>query len=130
MLLLAGPFKEFFDAAHVDYPGAETFKFSYEPEGAAIGSELAGFDRAIAKVDDVVLCVANEAGMDFAERAYKAGKRVAILSVQSPAPLSRAPWAEASVAVYSYSRDSLMAGIAVLAGKAQAQGRLPLRLPK
>lgn len=129
-LLLAGPFKDFFDAALADYPGAQTFKFSYEPESAAMGSELAGFDRAIAKADGVILCVANEAGMDFAERAHKAGKRVAILSVQSPAPLSRAPWAEASVAAYSYSRDSLVAGMAVLAGKTQAQGRLPLRLPK
>jgi hypothetical protein len=30
--------------------------------------------------------------------------------------------------VYSYSRYSMLAGIAVLAGKAQAQGRLPLHL--
>ncbi len=129
-LLLAGPFKEFFDAARVDYPGAGTFRFSYEPEGAAVGSELAAFARDLAGVDAVVVCVANEAGMDFAERAHEAGKRVAILSVQSPAPLARAPWAEASVAVYSYSSDSIRAGIAVLAGKAQAQGRLPLHLPE
>ncbi len=128
--LLAGPFQEFFDAALVEYPEARTFHFSYGPELAALGSELSAFDRALAGVDDVVLCVANEAGMDFAERAHEAGKRVAILSVQSPAPLSRAPWAEASVAVYSYSRDSIAAGIAVLAGKAQAQGTLPLRLPR
>jgi beta-N-acetylhexosaminidase len=127
-LLLAGPLKDFFDAARRDYPGAGTFRFSYEPEGAALGSELAAFDRALFGADAVIVCVANEAGMDFAERAHKAGKRVAILSVQSPAPLARAAWAEASVAVYSYSGDSLRAGIAVLAGKASAQGRLPLHL--
>ena len=127
-ILIAGPFKEFFDAALPDYPGAGTFRFSYEPEGAAIGSELAAFGRALGGVDAVVVCVANEAGMDFAERAHEAGKRVAILSVQSPAPMTRASWADASVAVYSYSRYSMQAGIAVLAGKAQAQGRLPLHL--
>jgi hypothetical protein len=55
---------------------------------------------------------------------------VAIVSAQSPAPLSRAPWAEAAVAVYSFSRESLRAGIAVLSGKEKAQGKLPLRLPK
>ena len=129
-LLVAGPFKDFFDAALGAYPGAGIFHFSYEPEGAALGSEMAAFDRALAEVDAVIICVANAAGMDFAQRAHEAGKRVAILSAQSPAPLSRAPWADASVAVYSYSRESISAGIAVLAGETQAQGTLPLRLPK
>jgi len=129
-LLLAGPFKDFFDAALEAYPGAETFRFSYEPEGAALGSEMRAFDHALSGADAVIVCVANEAGMDFAERAHGGGKRVAILSAQSPAPLSRAPWAGACVAVYSYSRESLRAGVAVLSGKALAQGTLPLRLPK
>jgi beta-N-acetylhexosaminidase len=129
-LVVAGPFKEFFDVALAAYPGAQAFRFSYEPEGAALPAEVADFDLALKVADEVLVCVANGAGMDFAVRAHEAGKRVAILSAQSPAPLSRAPWADAAVAVYSYSRESLRAGIAVLAGKAQAQGRLPLRLPK
>ena len=129
-LLLAGPFKDFFDAALEAFPGAETFRFSYEPEGAAIGTEMRAFDHALTGADAVIVCVANEAGMDFAERAHGRGKRVAILSAQSPAPLSRAPWAGASVAVYSYSRESLRAGVSVLSGKTSAQGTLPLRLPK
>jgi beta-N-acetylhexosaminidase len=129
-ILVASPFKEFFDTALEYYPGAESFHFSYEPAGAAGPAELRAFDRALASADAVILCVANEAGMDFAERAHEAGKRIAIISAQSPAPLARAPWSEASVAVYSYSRESLRAGLAVLAGKAQAQGTLPLRLEK
>jgi beta-N-acetylhexosaminidase len=129
-LLIAAPFKEFFDIALEAYPGAGSFHFSYVPEGAALPAELGGFERALAGVDAVLVCVANASGMDFAERAHAAGKRVAIVSAQSPAPLSRAPWAEASVAVYSYSLESLRAGIAVLSGRALAQGRLPLRLPK
>jgi beta-N-acetylhexosaminidase len=129
-ILVASPFKEFYDEALGCYPQASFFRFSYEPAARAQGSELRDFDRALASADAVIICVANEAGMDFAERAHAAGKRVAILSAQSPAPLSRAPWAEASIAVYSYSRESLRAGLAVLSGRAQAQGRLPLRLPK
>jgi beta-N-acetylhexosaminidase len=128
--LLASSFKDFFDAALEAYPGARTFRFSHEPEVYARASELADFERALAGADAVVICVANEAGMDFAERAHTAGKRVAIVSAQSPAPLSRAPWAEAAVAVYSFSRESLRAGVAVLTGAASAQGRLPLRLPQ
>ena len=129
-VLVAAPFKDFFDAALEAYPGSRIFHFSFEPEGSALASELRGFERALSGVDSVILCVANEAGMDFAQAAHEAGKKVAIVSAQSPAPLSRAKWAEASVAVYSYSRESLRAGIAVLAGKARAQGRLPLSLPK
>ena len=128
-LLVAGPFQAFDEEAGAAYPGARTFRFSYEPEGAALRAELEAFDRAISKADDVILCVANEAGMDFALRAHDAGKRVAIVSAQSPAPLSRAPWADAVVAVYSYSRQSLRMGISVLSGKEKAQGSLPLRLP-
>jgi beta-N-acetylhexosaminidase len=129
-LLAAGPFKDFFDAVLEAYPSAATFRFSYEPARAALRSEIWDFDRSLAGVESVIVCVANGAGMDFAERAHAAGKRVAIVSVQSPAPLSRAPWAEAAVAVYSYSGESLRAGVAVLSGKAPAQGELPLRLPQ
>jgi beta-N-acetylhexosaminidase len=129
-LLIAGPYPEFEEEALAVYPRAKVFRFSPRPENSALRSELAAFDAAIAKADEVLICVASEAGMDFAERAHWAGKRVALVSAQSPAPLSRAPWAEAAVAVYSYSRQSLRAALAVLAGKEEAQGSLPLRLPK
>ena len=129
-LLVAGPFRDFLEAATEAYPAAASFRFSYEPEGAALPSELKSFDLALSGADSVLVCVANQAGMDFALRAHEAGKRVAILSAQSPAPLAQAPWAEPAVAVYSYSRESLCAGLAVLTGKAKAQGELPLRLPK
>jgi beta-N-acetylhexosaminidase len=129
-VLVAGPFQEFTDVALEAYPRARTFRFAFAPEGAALASELKAFGLELEGADAVVICVANEAGMDFAERAHAAGKRVGIVSAQAPAPLSRASWAEASVAVYSYSRESLRAGIAVLSGRAKAQGKLPLRLPK
>jgi beta-N-acetylhexosaminidase len=129
-LIIASPFKEFLEEALAAYPSGTAFHFSYEPASAALPAELAAFDLALAGSSDVIICVSNGAGMDFAVRAHEAGKRVAIVSAQSPAPLSRAPWADAAVAVYSFSRESLRAGIAVLSGKEKAQGKLPLRLPK
>jgi beta-N-acetylhexosaminidase len=129
-LLVAGPFDEFLDAAAAAYPGCGSFRFSYEPSSTAVPAELASFDKALSSADSVLVCAANEAGMDFAVRAHEAGKEVALLSAQSPAPLSRSPWAEAEVAVYSYSRESLRAGVDVLSGKAQAQGKLPLKALK
>jgi beta-N-acetylhexosaminidase len=127
-LLVAGPFADFLAAGTDAYPGAATLKFSYKPEDAASSAELEGFGRALRGVESVVVCVANQAGMDFAELAGRLGRRVAVVSVQSPAPLSRASWAAASVAVYGYSPESLRAAFDVLTGKEPAQGRLPVKL--
>jgi beta-N-acetylhexosaminidase len=127
-VLVASPLKDFAAAALEAFPGAASFRFSYAPEGAAQAGELASFDAALAGCSAAVVCVANQAGMDFAQRAHDAGKAVAIVSAQSPAPLARAAWAEAAVAVYACSPQSLRAGIDVLTGKAAAQGRLPVKL--
>jgi beta-N-acetylhexosaminidase len=129
-ILVASPLKEFSTAALEAYPGAASFRFSYSPEGAALSGELAAFDAALAGCSAAVVCVANQAGMDFAQRAHDAGKGVAIVSAQSPAPLARAKWAEAAVAVYGCSPESLRAGLDVLTGKAAAQGRLPVKLSR
>lgn len=129
-LLLAGPFQDFLAAGTAAYPGAASYRFSWHPDSGALPAELDEFERLLPGASSVLVCVANAAGMDFAERAHAAGKRVAILSVQSPAPLSRASWAEAAVAVYGYSRESIQAGIDVLSGAATAQGRLPIVLGK
>ncbi len=129
-ILVASPLKEFSAAALDRYPGAALFRYSYAPEDAALPEELAAFEAELGRCDAVIACVANEAGLDFARRARDAGKRVAIVSAQSPAPLARAPWAEAAVAVYGRSRESLRAALAVLSGKASAQGRLPVKLAR
>ncbi|MDA8424585.1 MAG: glycoside hydrolase family 3 protein [Treponema sp.] len=125
-ILVAGPFPEFAQAALAVYPGARSFGFSFFPESAARPAELAAFDRAAAGCDTVLICVANQAGMDFAERAHLEGKKVGIISVQSPAPLERVPWASAAVAVYGFSPESLKAGLAVLTGAEPSEGRMPI----
>ncbi|MBL8967358.1 MAG: hypothetical protein JNG85_10125, partial [Spirochaetaceae bacterium] len=104
-------------------------KFSYRPESAALPAELAAFEKAIAGADSVLVCAANEAGMDFYVRARERGKRVAVVSAFSPAPLSRCGSGEAAVAVFGNSKACLEAGIAALVGKEPAKGRLPLELP-
>lgn len=127
-VLVAGPFADFIAAGKAAYPNAASYKFSYKPESAALGAEMEAFERSLDGVTAVVICVANQAGMDFATRAKELGCRVAIVSVQSPAPLERASWAAASVAVYGYSPESLRAGLDVLTGREPAQGKLPVKL--
>ena len=127
-ILVAAPFGDFISAALAAYPGSASYRFSFHPDGAALPEELAAFDRAAAGCAAVVLCAPNDAGMDFALRAHQEGKKVGIVSAQSPAPLSRAPWADAAIAVYGYSPESLQAGVAALSGAAAPEGRLPLQI--
>ncbi len=128
-LLVAAPFTEFFVAAEAVFPGASTFKFSYRPELAALPAELTAFERALMRADAVLVCVASEAGMDFYERARSLGKKVAVVSVFSPAPLARCKAGDAAVAVYGSSRACFDAGLEALAGQEAAMGRLPLTIP-
>jgi len=127
-VLLAGPFADFLSLGKERFPGASSFRFSYKPEQAALAGELEAFAAAMRGRQAVLVCVANNAGMDFAQRAADSGRRVAILSVQSPAPLERASWATAAVAVYGYSPEALGAGLDVLSGREAARGRLPVKL--
>ncbi|MGO8692971.1 MAG: glycoside hydrolase family 3 protein [Rectinemataceae bacterium] len=129
-VLVAAPFGEFIADGLAAYPGASTFGFSFYPSAAARPGELAAFEKAAARCDALVICVANDAGMDFAQRAHREGKMVGIVSVQSPSPLSRAAWADAAVAVYGFSPESLQAGIAALSGAEKPEGRLPILLDR
>jgi beta-glucosidase-like glycosyl hydrolase len=127
-LLVAGPLSAFAAAAAALWPGSADFRFSWRPESAALPAELAAFDQALAGADSVLVCVASDAGMDFALRARARGKSVAILSILSPLPLARASGAVAAVAVYSLSPESLAAGLAALRGEGSAPGRFPFDL--
>ncbi|MEI6875291.1 MAG: glycoside hydrolase family 3 N-terminal domain-containing protein, partial [Spirochaetota bacterium] len=111
-LLVASPLGAFTSAASRAWPDAPVFHFSWRPESAALPAELAAFDGALTRADSVLVCVAGEAGMDFALRASEAGKNVAIISLLSPLPLARAPRAVAAVAVYGSSSESIEAGLA------------------
>ena len=127
-IVAAGPNYDFIAAARVAYPEAKPFVFSPQAELAAKDFELTAFRHALDGAAAAVICVANPAGMDFAEAARAAGVRVAVVSTQSPAPLARGPWIEAAVAVYGFAPASLEAAFAVLSGAAPANGRLPVKL--
>ncbi len=129
-IVLASPFAEFFDLAHPYYPDATTFRFSYRPLDAAKPKELEAFRAAIVGASAVIVCVANEAGADFARAALESGAKVAALSADSPVWAAGIPESAAVVAVYSDTAPSLLAGLDVISGKARAQGSLPVVIRK
>jgi len=69
--------------------------------------------------------VANPASAEFAALASAAGKKVYVLSVLSPFFAVDLASRSNAVAVYSYSRESFIAGIAVLSGDFEPVGELP-----
>jgi beta-N-acetylhexosaminidase len=128
-ILLAGPFDTFISIGGKYYPDSTGFMFSYSPDQKELDSELAKFRSAIAGIKNVIVCVADSEGMQFAYEAHSAGCKVAIVSVLSPIAVKYANWADAIVAVYHYADICLDAGFKVLAGRIQARGKLPIEVP-
>jgi beta-N-acetylhexosaminidase len=130
-LLAAGPNQAFLQAAQAAYPEASTYRYATRSLSWASGTEQGAFESAAKAADSILICVADNAGMDLAMRALASGKSVAILSLLSPEPLARLgrqSESVAAVAVYGNSRQCMDAGLAVLRGIEPAEGRLPLVL--
>jgi beta-N-acetylhexosaminidase len=127
-VLIAAPFDAFLSRAGKAYPNSTQFSFSFHPDAAAKTGELKAFEARLSGCDAAIVCVANAAGMEFAQAAHKAGVHVAIVSVLSPAYVAGADWAEAVVAVYHYAPICLQAGIDVLHGELKARGTLPISM--
>jgi beta-N-acetylhexosaminidase len=50
---------------------------------------------------------------------------VIVFSVLSPVYLDEVSWADGAIAVYSYARESFIAGFSAIRGRIPAQGKLP-----
>jgi beta-N-acetylhexosaminidase len=117
-VLLAGQYEEFFSAGRAAYPGATAYWYSL----ARGADDFAWFVR---RADTVVFCISDNVGVTLVRTLQNMGKRVILFSVLSPVYLDAAPWADGAIAVYSYARESFIAGFSVLAGRIPALGRLP-----
>ena len=116
-VLLAGSYNDFFTAGEKAYPDSVFFRF---PGRSA--SELA---RLAANADTVIFCLSDEEDLVYLKALRGLGKQVIIFSVLSPYYVEDAQWADAAIAVYSYSPESFIAGFSVMLGKIPAEGKLP-----
>ena len=79
--------------------------------------------------DTIILCidsVNNATAIRNLQPLQRLGKRVIILSIQSPVPAMDLTWADSVIFGYSYSPYTFKAMFAVLAGDFEAKGTLPL----
>ncbi|MFH2115700.1 MAG: glycoside hydrolase family 3 N-terminal domain-containing protein [Spirochaetota bacterium] len=127
-MLVAGQFADFFPEALRRFPDAEVFHFAYLPGERANTDDLASFKGKLDGVDTVLVCVANPASAEYARAVVKAGKRLLVISVLSPAAAVEFIPNGTVAAVYSYARESFTAAFAILVGEVEAVGRLPVAL--
>jgi beta-N-acetylhexosaminidase len=119
-VLLAGQYEDFFTTGKKAFPAAETFRYTGQP-----AAELA---RRAENADTVIFCLSDDSELSRLRSLRGLGKRVIVFSVLSPIYLDEVLWADGAVAVYSYARESFIAGFSALLGRISGSGRLPFSL--
>ena len=117
-ILLAGQYEDFFSTGKAAFPEAFSYWYS-ESRGAA---ELVSYAR---RADTIIFCLSGAGGLNFLRRLEPLKKRIIVVSVLNPVYLEELPWITGAVAVYSYARESFIAGFSVMAGRIPAEGELP-----
>ncbi|MDR3343756.1 MAG: glycoside hydrolase family 3 protein [Treponema sp.] len=117
-VLLAGKYEDFFTIGKRAYPDAASY--TYTPETST--TELL---RAAQGADTVIFCLSDAESLSFLQSLQSLGKRVIVFSVLSPVYLDEALWVDGAIAVYSYARESFIAGFSAILGRIPAEGKLP-----
>jgi len=124
-ILIAGQFDEFIAAGKIAYPTASSYRFSYLPFDKALPEEVAQLVHQAKDADTVIICVANPASLELLQSLKELGKRIVAISSLTPVYMDKAPWVDAAVAVYSYAKESFIAGFSALTGSIPASGKIP-----
>jgi beta-N-acetylhexosaminidase len=124
-ILIAGQFDEFIAAGKTAYPKANSYRFSYLPFDKALPEEKDNLVRLAGYADTVIICVANPASLELLQSLKELGKRVVVISSLTPVYMDKALWVDTTVAVYSYAKESFIAGFSALSGSIPAPGKIP-----
>jgi beta-N-acetylhexosaminidase len=120
-VLLAGQYGDFLSCGVLAFPGAARVRF----QGAADRWELA---RRARNADTVIFCLAGPDDLALLNILRDSGRRVIVFSILSPVYLEQVPWIDGAVAVYSYARESFIAGFSAMVGRIPAEGVLPFNI--
>ena len=128
-ILLAGPesLPEFFAEAEKRYGKCARFpyKFDMGPYHAEwVNDNLIPLARGY---DTIIACVDNANGAEAIKNLQRLGKRVIVLSIQSPVPVLNMTWPDIVLLGYSYSPYTFNALFGALNGEFEPLGTLPMR---
>jgi beta-N-acetylhexosaminidase len=126
-VLLAGQDLNFFAAGRKAFPGVSSYWYN-----SPVSAELYNMARSC---DTVIFCLSNDEGLaalrELRPTLESMGKNIIIFSALNPSYIQAVSWPGArlaSIAVYSYSPESLAAGFSVIVGKIDAMGITPYTL--
>ena len=117
-VLLAGNYADFFSAGRRAFPNAVSYWYS-SARGTA---ELLAQGR---NADTIIFCLSDRSGIRMLEQLRSLNKRIVVFSVLNPNYLGQVPWADGTVAVYSYAPESFIAGFSAMLGRIPGDGKPP-----
>jgi beta-N-acetylhexosaminidase len=117
-VLLAGQYEDFFTIGRRAYPQGVPYWYS-------IARGEADFRYFARQSDTIIFCAAQPEDLEPLGYIRDMGKRVIVFSVLSPLEAGDIPWVDGALAVYSYSRESFIAGFSAILGRIPFQGKLP-----
>jgi beta-N-acetylhexosaminidase len=125
-ILLIGQKEEFFREGQRRFPGAERYKFPYQPLEWSRNLDRQRVPQLVKGYDTVIFCLTNQNSLEVLRELKGFKGKLFVISALTPVYLSQVPWVESAIAVYSLSGDSFRAGFGALVGDFEAEGRLPL----
>ncbi len=128
-ILLVGYYQNFFSQGQAFFPSAQVYRFpntlrqdlsnQAEYDAVTLKDTAASFSLIIVNVYD-------QHSARIAESLKDSGKKIIILSTQSPVPVLNFDWADTILLGYSYSKYSYQALFAALRGDYKPKGHFPL----
>ncbi len=125
-ILLAGQLERFLKEGRKEYPDAEVFKFGYNPFYYSYNSVQKKLASIADNYDTIIYCLANPNSAEVLKSIKDTTADIIVLSVLTPIYLRDMPWVDNALAVYGISEDSFTAGFAVISGKIDTHGKLPI----
>ncbi len=125
-ILLAGQLERFLKEGKKEYPDAEVFKFGYTPFYYSYNSVQKKLASIADNYDTIIYCLANPNSAEVLKSIKDTTADIIVLSVLTPIYLRNMPWVNNALAVYGISEDSFTAGFAVISGKIDTHGKLPI----
>ena len=101
--------------------------FYLPPRGASEYEEKALL-ALVENYDYVVLCLSDEESLVVLQKLEHIADKLVVISVLNPVFITKAPWVQNVVALYSTGPESFQAGFAVIFGEINAGGRLPISI--
>lgn len=129
-VLLAASYPIFFTEGKKRYPGAASWPLGYADTIQELQQKGQRLARAAANYDTVIVLLPDEPTAILLNELKPLADHTAVISVLSPAHLSRLNWVQTAIAAYGTGIETFQAAFAALVGDFEPRGKLPVPIEK